>query len=74
MNALIFLAGIGAGILVTIVITSILFTHSRRVTKEQREVNDRAFTQMEEGNRLRERRAGAMDRIANSLEILVERK
>lgn len=74
MNTLVFLAGMGAGIVLFLLILGLVLAIDRRIKKEQRDANTRANELMEEGNRLRERRAAAMDRIANYLEIQTERK
>lgn len=68
MNALSFFAGMGAGIVLLMLVIALVLAIDRRIKGEQRAVNDRSFAQMEKGNELRERRADAMERLANTLE------
>ena len=63
MNTLIFLAGMGSGIVLLILVLAI----DRRIKKEQREVNDLSAKMMREGNDLRFRRAETLDNISATL-------
>ncbi len=73
MNALVFFAGCGFGILVFTIVCGVFVALNRKQAKEQREVNERSQKAMEEGNRLRHRRAEAMDRIAESLDAILRK-
>lgn len=70
MNTLTFLAGMGAGIFAVLIVVLGFVVFNRRISSEQRAINALQFAQMEEGNRLRQVRADAMDRIANTLNTL----
>lgn len=74
MSTLIFFAGAGFGILVMMIICGLFIALNRKQTKVQADFNKSSQEAMEEGNRLRRRRASAIDRIADSLEIIVQQK
>lgn len=68
MNTLIFLAGAGFGVVLFTIVCGLFVALNRRQTKEQREANERTNAAMDEGNRLRQVRADAMNRIAEAIE------